>query len=233
MAQASFDTLKLALSSAPVLRTFDPARRAVLTTDASNIAVAAILTQPDDAGHQHPVAYESRKLTTAERNYPAHILELLAVVHALRVFRHYLLGGGAPRPADCWSDFDLRTDNQAITWLKTNKHLNKMYVRWLDEIEDFRFDVAHLPGARNPTDPLSRRGFADGDGPAASTGDPDPESQQKLFSRLGRDTPASAVLAVIRTGWDATRRSAAATFCNVQGGEQYPPHAGGGAIFPP
>ena len=48
-AQASFDALKGALSSAPVLRTFDPARRAVLTTDASNVAVAAImiLTQPD------------------------------------------------------------------------------------------------------------------------------------------------------------------------------------------
>ena len=42
------------------------------------------------------MAYESRKLTAAERNYSAHVLELLAVVHALRVFRHYLLCGGAP-----------------------------------------------------------------------------------------------------------------------------------------
>ena len=75
-----------ALSSAPVLRTFDPARRVVLTTDASNIAVATILTQ------QHPVAYESRKLTVAEQNYPAHVLELLAVVHVLHAFRHYPLG---------------------------------------------------------------------------------------------------------------------------------------------
>ncbi len=54
--QTSFDALKLALSSAPVLRTFDPTRRAALTTDASNIAVAAILAQPDDEGHRHPVA---------------------------------------------------------------------------------------------------------------------------------------------------------------------------------
>ena len=60
--------------------------------------MAAILTQPDDEGHQHPVAYESRKLTAAERIYPAHILELLAVVHALQFFKHYLLGSGAPRP---------------------------------------------------------------------------------------------------------------------------------------
>ena len=53
-----------------------------------------------------------------------------------------------------------------------------MYVHWLDEIEDFRFDVTHLPGARNPTDPLSRSGFADGDGLGASTGDPDPRSAE-------------------------------------------------------
>ena len=59
---------------------------------------------------QHPVAYKSRKLTATERNYPAHILELLAVVHALRIFKHYLLGSGAPRPDGCGSDFDLRTD---------------------------------------------------------------------------------------------------------------------------
>ena len=128
----------------------------------------------------------------AERNYPAHVLGLLSVVHALRAFRHYLLWGGVLRPEDCWSDFDLRTDNQAITWLKTNRHLNKKYVRWLDEIEKFLLDVTRLPGSRNPSDPLSRRGFSDGDGPAVSTGDPAAESQQELFSRLGRDAPAHA-----------------------------------------
>ena len=232
--QASFDALKLALSSAPVLRTFDPGRRAVLTTDASSVAVAAILTQPDDDGHQHPVAFESRKLTAAERNYPAHVLELLAVVNALRVFRHYLLGSGAPRPAGCGSDFDLRTDNQAVTWLKTNRHLNKMYVRWLDEIEDFRFEITHLPGSRNPADPLSRRGFLDGNGPAGSTGDGDPESQQELFSRLGRDAPRSAVLLAIRAGWGTTRLTAAGFFANVQGGGELPPAPNRGrAISPP
>ncbi len=53
-AQASFNTLKRALSSALVLRTFDPSRRVVLTTDASSVAVATILSQQDDEGHQHP-----------------------------------------------------------------------------------------------------------------------------------------------------------------------------------
>ena len=74
-----------------LVHTLGPHRRAVLTTDASSIVVAAILTQPDDEGRQHHVAYESR-------NYQAHVLELLVVVHALRVFRvkHYrhLLGSG-------------------------------------------------------------------------------------------------------------------------------------------
>ncbi len=179
------------------------------------------------------MAYESSNLTAAEQNYPAHVLELLAVIHALRVFRHFLLGGGAPRPAGCWSDFDLRTDNQAITWLKTNRHLNKMYVRWLDEIRDFSFDVTHLPGSRNPTDPLSRSGFADGADPAASTGDADAESQQELFSRLGRDAPVPARLATVRARWAATRRAAAETFADVQGGDTLPSASPrGGALSP-
>ena len=82
-----------------------------------------------------------------------------------------------------------------------------MYVRWLDEIEDFRFDVTHLPGSRNPSDPLSRRGFTDGDGPAAATGDPAAESQQELFSRVGRDAPAHAALDAVRAGRRARRSS--------------------------
>ncbi len=79
----------------------------------------------------------------------------MAVEHALQAFLHYLLGSGAPRLGDCWLDFDLNTDNQAITWLKTNQHLNKMHVCWLYEIEDFHFNAIHLPGARNLADSLS------------------------------------------------------------------------------
>ena len=127
------------------------------------MAISAVLTQPDDDGHHHPVAYESRKLTAAEQAYPPHVLELLAVVHALRVFRHYLLGSGAPRPPGVLSDFTLRTDNQAVSWLRTKRDINRFLARWLDEIEEFRFDVEHVPGRLNPADPLTRRGFPDRD----------------------------------------------------------------------
>jgi hypothetical protein len=56
-AQASFNALKVVLSLAPVLCTFYPGRQAVLTTDTSSLAVAVILTQQDDEGRQHLVAY--------------------------------------------------------------------------------------------------------------------------------------------------------------------------------
>ncbi len=118
--------------------------------------------------------------------------------HGLRrrpAFKHYLLGSCAlaPRPPDgYWSDFDLRTDNQAImiTWLKTIRHPDG--------------PAALLNGWH---------------GPAASKGlgDPDSASQQEPFSRLGRDAPISAGLAVLRavSRWAETRWVAAAAFPKV------------------
>jgi hypothetical protein len=90
------------------------------------------------------VAYESSKLTVTEQTYLPNVFELLAVVHALRVFRHYLLCSGAPRPPGVLSDFTLPTDNQAASWLCTKRDINRFLARWLDEIEDFRFDVEHV-----------------------------------------------------------------------------------------
>jgi hypothetical protein len=103
------------------------------------VALSAVLTQPDNDCHHHPVAYENSKLTAAEQAYP--VLELLAVVHALQMFRHYLLGSGAPRPPGVRSDCSLQTDNKAVSWLHTKSDVNRFMARWLDEIEEFRFDV--------------------------------------------------------------------------------------------
>jgi hypothetical protein len=103
-------------------------------------------------------------------------------------------------------------------WLKTNRHLIKMYVCWLYEIEDSSFDVTYLPGTRNHEDPLRRCCFAGWPWPAVSTGEPNPESQQELFSRLGRDAPCSAVLTTVRAGWAVNRQVAAVTFATVQEG---------------
>ena len=77
-------------------------------------------------------------------------------------------------------------------------------------------------GTCNPKDPLSRRGFANGSGPAASTVDTDAESQQDVFSWLGSDAPVSARLAAVRAGWADTRRAAAQR--PTWGGTQTPQH---------
>jgi hypothetical protein len=109
-----------------------------------------------------------------------------------------------------------------------------MYVHWLDEIEDYRLDVTHLQGSRNPTDQLSRRGFTDGKCQAPSTGDAEEESQQELFLLLGRDAPVPARLAAVHAPWAANRQAAAATFADtVQGGGALPSVSprGGGALF--
>ena len=81
MEEQSFAALKAALRSALV---WDPARPTRLLTDSSELAVSAILEQPDDTGAYHPIAFESRKLIPPEWMYPAHLLELLAVVHHSR-----------------------------------------------------------------------------------------------------------------------------------------------------
>ena len=91
---------------------WDPARPTRLLTGASKLAVSAILEQPADAGAFHPVAFESRKLTQPGRSYPPHLLELLAVVHALKALRPYLLD----------KPFELHTDNASLQWLQQQRH---------------------------------------------------------------------------------------------------------------
>ncbi|GJJ76350.1 hypothetical protein EMPS_08709 [Entomortierella parvispora] len=70
-AQAAFNKLKAAITSAPVLRIFDPALSTAIDTDASGFAIGAVLFQTDQFGRSRPVAFTSRKLNPAERNYPS------------------------------------------------------------------------------------------------------------------------------------------------------------------
>ena len=154
--QQSFDALRTALMSAPVLRVWDPTRPTRLTTDASELAVSGILEQPDDDGAFHPIAYESRKLTAPERAYPPHLLELLAVVHCFKSFRPYLLD----------RTFELRTDNASLQWFLQQHSLSHHQARWLNTISEFKFTVVHIPGRLNPADHLSRMNFPAGPAPA-------------------------------------------------------------------
>ncbi|CAI7850176.1 unnamed protein product [Closterium sp. NIES-54] len=88
---AAFSTLKNVLCSPPVLRIADPHRPFEVDTDASDIAIGAVLLQDFGNGLQ-PIAYELQKLHPLEKNYPIHDREMLAIVHAFKVWRCYLTG---------------------------------------------------------------------------------------------------------------------------------------------
>jgi len=92
MAQAAFDTFKMAFTSAPILIHPDPAKPFIVETDASNFALGAILFQFGIDGLLHPIAFYSRKLTSAEINYQVYDKELLAIIMAFELWRPYFVG---------------------------------------------------------------------------------------------------------------------------------------------
>ena len=93
------------------------------------------------------VAFESRKLEPAERNYPAHEREMLAVIYALRKWKCYLLG-----PL-----FTILTDNRAITYCQTQKEMSKRMTRWTEFLQEYTFEFKHQSGKNNVVaDSLSR-----------------------------------------------------------------------------
>ena len=144
--QESFNLLKQALSSAPVLRPFDPKLPILVQTDASKTAVGAVLLQDSGMG-QRPVAYHSRKLQPAELNYPVQQLEMLAVVDALRKWTHYLRG----------THFKLETDHKSLEHVKLSKDSSSRLIHWYDDLALFDFEIVYRPGSTNcMADSLSR-----------------------------------------------------------------------------
>ena len=110
-------------------------------TDASDFALGAILIQEG-----RPVAYESRVLNGTERNYHTTDKEMLAVVHALKVWRCYLEG----------TNFKVLTDHQPLVFFPTQPLLSKRQVRWSEFLSQFAMKWEFIPGVDNPADPISR-----------------------------------------------------------------------------
>ena len=90
--QANFETLRLLLTKAPVLRPPDWTKEFAVHVDASEVAIGSILTQCMEEGYHHPVYYASRRLSKAERNYSTTEREVLGMIYSVNKFRHYLLG---------------------------------------------------------------------------------------------------------------------------------------------
>jgi hypothetical protein len=109
--------------------------------------VGGVLSQ-GEKGEPRVIAYESRKLTPAEVKYEVHDKELLAVIHALVKWRHYLHG----------SRFTIVTDNWATKYIQTKPHLNRLQAKWMEILQEFDCDIVHRPGSTNiVADALSRR----------------------------------------------------------------------------
>jgi len=90
--EQAFRSLQSTLTSAPVLILLDYEKPFTLITDASDYATGAILEQEDAFGRSHPVVYFSKSLQPAEHNYKIYDKELLAIIHSLKHFHHYLQG---------------------------------------------------------------------------------------------------------------------------------------------
>lgn len=147
--EESFQKLKGAMAQAPILILPDPNLSYVVNTDASGFATGAVLQQDQGKGLQ-PIAYLSKKMQDAETRYPVHEQELLAIIHALGTWRHYLLG----------SRFKVivRTDHKSLQHFKTQPHLSGRQSRWKDIIANFDFDIEYVIGKDNiVADGLSRR----------------------------------------------------------------------------
>jgi ribonuclease HI len=146
--QLAFEELKLALVSAPVLTAPDYSKRFLVYTDASARATGAILAQEDEYGNIRPICFYSRKLKDAEVNYPAHDMELLAIVEALKEWRYFL--EGSPFTAI------VRTDHKPLQEFFTQKSLSRRQARWWEKIHAFDFEINYVKGIENPADALSR-----------------------------------------------------------------------------
>ncbi|KAL0402123.1 UNVERIFIED_CONTAM: Transposon Tf2-12 polyprotein [Sesamum latifolium] len=154
--QESFDRLKRAMVTDPVLALPDMSKPFVVETDASDFALGGILMQDG-----HPVAFESRKLKEVESRYSVHEKELLAVVHCLRLWRHYLLG----------SPFVVKTDNTAVSHFMTQSKLTSRQARWQELLSQFYFVLEYRAGSSNHVaDALSRRADLASPGPPHRAG---------------------------------------------------------------
>ena len=101
--------------------------------DASDFGIGAVLSQQDNDGHEHVVAFASRLLSKAEHMYCVTRQELLAVIVFIQHFRPYLLG----------REFTLRTDHGSLTWLQTFRDPEGQLARWLEKLQQFNFNIVH------------------------------------------------------------------------------------------
>jgi hypothetical protein len=139
----AFHTLRQHLTTAPMLAQPDNTKPFEVYCDASGNGLGCVLMQDNRV-----IAYASRALRPHEQNYPTHDLELAAVVHALKIWRHYLMG----------THCNNYTDHNSLKYIFTQADLNMRQIRWLELIKEYDLEVHYHPGKANVVaDALSRK----------------------------------------------------------------------------
>lgn len=154
--ELAFQSVKELMRNDVFLAGFDLYAPAVLETDASDVAYAGIISQPDANGDLRPVLMFSHTFTPEQLNWPAHDKELYAIVFAFTRYRHFL--DGRPKPVDVYSD------HQALAKFMTTTDISRKdrHRRWAEELAQHSFLIQYRPGIENvAADALSRYNFGD------------------------------------------------------------------------
>jgi len=138
-AQEAFENIKAKLCSAPCLVHPDYEKPFILQCDASLHGVGAVLAQCDQSGCERPIAFMSKKLNKAQRNYTVTELECMAVVLAIKKFRMYIDG----------HSFKVVTDHSSLRWLMNQSDLSGRLARWAIKLQGYSFEIEHRKGCEN------------------------------------------------------------------------------------
>jgi hypothetical protein len=125
--QKAFEHLRTCLTTKPVVIYPDFTKPFILHTDASDYAIGAVLAQLDETKKEHVIAYASRILNEAERNYTVTEKECLAIIWATKYFHHFLQG----------HEFSIVTDHEAIPWLRKHKQPKGRLARWIIHLSEY------------------------------------------------------------------------------------------------
>jgi len=181
-ADQAFETLKKAFTTAPILTHPDFQKPFFLETDAFDFALGVILSQPDKDRRFHPIAFHSRKFTTAEINYEIHGKELLAIINSFQEWRHFLKGAQHP--------VTIYTDHKKLEYFMYAKVLNRRQARWSISLSCFNFVITYCPGSKQiRSDALSQRVYL-----APREGDAAYDQQKTTFIK-----PEQLQLKIVRT----------------------------------
>jgi hypothetical protein len=141
----AFEDVKNAVHECPTLFFMDDTLPVFMHTDASKYGIGAYLFQLDNEGNEKPIAFISKTLTDTQRRWHTPQKEAYAIFYAFKQL-DYLIRG---------VKFTLRTDHKNLIYI--NDTMTEMVIRWKIAVQDYDFDIEHIPGVNNiVADGLSR-----------------------------------------------------------------------------